>query len=1093
MRAGPRRPPAAILVLAVVLVALTLPTRAPLRPPDAVGAGTRLGPTAPSDWLAAQRTPRDPAGWQDAVVAGGRGYSRALAQAAALPVAPLAGWHEWADRGPRRIGGRITDLAFDRDRQRLYVATASGGMWASDDGGRTLAPTWPDDLPQPIGAVAVLADGTVLAGTGEANAGGGSITFGGTGLYRSADAGATWAQVGLPTSFAIARILAHPTDPSVAWVAAAGNLFVGGGDRGVFRTDDGGRSWALVLPGATDTTGGADLALDPSDPDHLIASLWDRQRTPSLRRYGGPGSGLQRSRDGGRSWTAIDGGLPSFDADSGRIAVSFAPSDPDRLYAVVTRGDGRAGGLWRSDDAAASWSLVQDGSLYRASQFIFGWWFSKVFVDPSDADRVLVPGVMLLESRDAGASVSVIGQVHPDHHALLWDPDDPARAWLATDGGLYTSLAGGAALTWVPAEVQGFTQHYTSAVSPAAPARLIAGTQDNGCLLTRGGSDAWEPTGNCGDGVQVLPHPTDPDEVIICGQYARCSRSTTFGDRVTGLSPPPGERRNWRAPIVRVPGQPQTLLIGTDRVARSADGGESWAAISSDLTLGTSPDLDYPYGTLTVLHLPPAASGGPGQEILAGTDDGLVWRTSDGGDTWSRLLAQDRWVTGVATAPQDANLVLVTTSGYFAGDEDAVLLRSSDGGGSWQPVGHDLPSAPLNAVQVLHDDAVVVASDVGVFVSYDALEAERPRWSRLGHGLPQVPVLDLDPHPATSTITAATFGRGSWRLPLTTIQRSAGTDRWHTAADIALAHHAERAAAPTRVLIASGEDFPDALAAAPIAADDAGTALLLTAADHLPVATAEALSVIGPAQVIAIGGAGAVAPEVLAAAARAAGGASAARWAGADRAATAVAVAEGSARGGAATVVLTSGDGPADALAGAPYAAAVDAPILLTGGGGLPPATEGALRHWQPRHIVALGGDAAVSAATLAAAADAAGGATTERIAGASRTGTAAALAAATAAALAAATADGGGWPDPPGGDGAPTAPEDTAVWLVSPDAWPDALGAGATGRPLLLSGVDGPDAATARALALLRPRQVRLAGGTAVLPERVADVLRGS
>ena len=992
------------------------------------------------------------------LVAGG--YAAALREAVDVPVAPLSRPHDWVERGPFATGGRITDLALHDDV--LYVATASGGLWRSDDDGRTLQPAWPRDLPQPIGAVTVTAGGVLLAGTGEANAGGGSTTFPGTGLYRSTDGGLTWAPSGLPDSATVARLVAHPTDPDVVWAAAGGDLFGPGGERGIYVSEDAGVSWTRVLEGATPTAGGADLAIDPADPDHLLASMWDRQRMPDLRRYGGSGSGLYESTDGGRSWAPISDGIPGFTDDAGRIAVAFSPADPRVAYAVVTRGDGRSAGFHRSEDGGSTWTMVTNGPRYAGSQFIFGWWFSKVFPAPEDPDRVLVPGLTLLESTDGGATFAADGRVHADHHALLWDPEDPSRAWLGSDGGLYRSTDGGRVFTWTLAEQQPFTQPYTVAVPPTDQTRVAAGFQDIGCMLADG-DEPWTSVGGCGDGVTVSPHPTDADDVIVCGQYGRCRRTTTFGGGAANLPTPPVDRAAWSAPLVRLAADPEHLLFGGNTLHRSEDGGGTWTTVSPDLTRGSSPDIDYPYGTITeILPL-----DGDGTGIVVGTDDGLVQRTDDGGATWRTLLDGDRWVTGLAAG---GRVLLVGTSGYFDGEDSPHVRASTDGGDTWVDVAAGLPDAPVNDV-VVAGDAVVVATDVGVHVTWDLLGPDGPtghpvRWYRVGADLPQAPALDLDHRDDTGLLTVATFGRGVWQTRLPRITRWAGEGRYATAVEVG---RAGAVADPVdTVVLASGEDFPDALTAAALVARAEGWRLLLTARDTLPEATAEALTDLAPATVIVVGGPAAVADRVLDEVSSLVDSGTVLRLAGDSRYATAVDVAM--AHRDVQEVLLATSGGPFDALAAAALAVQRDAVVLLTDPDALPAVTADALATLTPERVTVIGGSAVVSDEVLGGATAAAGGATGERLAGPDRFATAGVVARASA---------------PDGAD---------AVWLASGTAWVDALAAAASADPVLLVDSDGVPGVTADVLATLGPVDVRLAGGTAVVGDAVESaVLHGA
>jgi putative cell wall-binding protein/photosystem II stability/assembly factor-like uncharacterized protein len=1080
-RAG-RSLASAVSVLAVAVLvpgSLGLPPRTPAS--DAEAAWT--APGEPGAGLVAARAGAGPGA-----------YAAALAQAAAVPPAGLAGLHGWEHRGPTAAGGRLVDLALAPDGT-LFAASASGGLWRSDDGGETLAPAWPPGEAPAVGAVAVTAGGVVVAGTGEANAGGGSLAYGGTGVRRSTDGGRTWEDAGLPTSGTVADIEVHPTDPDVLWLAAGGDLFRPGGERGVYRSGDAGRTWQLVLPPATPTTGGADVAVDPADPDHLLAATWDRQRTPDRRRYGGPGSGLHRSTDGGRTWAPVGGGLPGFGADSGRIAVAFSPADGRRLYAVVTRGDGRAGGLWRSDDGGTSWARVDDDPTYEPTQFEFAWWFGRVMPAPEDPDRVLVPGLALLESTDGGVGFRRDALVHADHHDVVWDPADPSRAWLATDGGLYRSAEGGRRLTWTPASVQPVGQVYDVAVPPGAPDAVVAGFQDIGCRSTPGPDDAWAEAARCGDGTQVLAHPERPGEVVVCGQEGRCAASADLGLTTAELTLPDDGRAAWAAPVLRVPGSPDVLLFGGTRVHRSDDAGATWRPISDGLTRGPGPDPDHPFGTLTALAAAPG-----GGVVAAGTDDGQVWRTDDGGGRWRRVVDGDRWITALALL--DDGDLLVATSGYRAGDDAAQVLRVAADGGASTELGTGMPSAPVGDLAVVDDLAgaapgevrgVVAATDVGVYVAADL---SAPVWRRVagaapgavggsaaptaaadgpaaGAALPQVPVTSLDWLAASRQLTAGTYGRGVWRTSLPSLTRHAGADRYATAA--AVAATLPPGGGPVTVLVASGEDFPDALAAAAAAGlDPAATRVVLTARGRLPAASAGLLDDLEVRDVVVVGGEAAVGEAVVRDVAARAGDVPVVRVAGHSRYETAAALADlvaarqvdGPAAGryGDVVVLATAGQ-PFDALAGAPLAAARRAPVLLVDRDGLPAATADALRRLRPAAVVALGGPAAIGDAVLAEAA-AVVGATADRVAGPDRVATAAAATAALGA-----------------GDD---------VWLAGSASAADALAAAATGQPVLLvDHVRVPDT-TAAALQRRRPLHVRIAGGPAVVGDAVVAALVG-
>ncbi len=398
MKTSWKRLVAPFAVLCLVLAGLGL---VPLAP-SAAGVAGRVGlvtvdslplnangesalesePNSPgADWLLDQRITKRSVSAQS--------YQRALAQSArserrTMQAAPEYGTAEWELLGPTNIGGRVVDVAVDPLLEdTVYAATASGGVWKSTDAGVTFTYSWPDDITQAMGALAVGSDGTLYAGTGEANPGGGSITYGGTGIYRSRDQGATWEFVGLPTSGAFGRIAVDPTNPQRVFAAAAGNLYKQGGQRGLYLSEDGGDTWERVLDGQTPTTGAADIAIDLQNPNNILVGMWDHQRTPGFRMYSGEGSGVWRSGDGGLTWTEIELAHGLEPIDVGRIGVAFAPSSPSRAYAIVaSKMSGHGVGLFRSDDGGLSFTktAVAGGSLSQSS---FGWWFGRLWVDPT--------------------------------------------------------------------------------------------------------------------------------------------------------------------------------------------------------------------------------------------------------------------------------------------------------------------------------------------------------------------------------------------------------------------------------------------------------------------------------------------------------------------------------------------------------------------------------------------------------------------------------------------------------------------------------------------------------------------------------------
>ncbi|WP_373687116.1 WD40/YVTN/BNR-like repeat-containing protein, partial [Streptomyces lunaelactis] len=472
-------------LVGALLIAVPAAAAAPPGPPD-VYRPVR-GPAAPAEYRYLQKTlpgqsiPR-------------HAHEDAAAQARQLPTAG----GRWKSVGPTNIGGRIVSLALDPKRaDTLYAAAASGGIWRSTDAGQTFTSAWPDDWAQAMGAGATGPDGTLYAGTGEPNPGGGSITYEGTGLYRSTDGGAHWRSIGLRDSGAISAITVDPDNPRRIYVAAAGSLYSGGGDRGVYRSDNGGQTWQRILTGANEYTGATELVVQGKKLD---AVMWDHRRTPELRTYGGVGSGVFRSGDGGETWQRLGGGLPPQGPDVGRIGLAVAG---DRVFAIVNRTGGRFEGFYASTDAGDSWSRTPADKNLTESQSSFGWWFGKIWADPTDARHLHVAGVPLMTSKDAGATWTYDDtSMHVDQHAMVWDPRNPGRVYLGNDGGVYRSDANGDG-GWVKARHQPYTQLYSAAISPQDTSRISGGAQDNGSLRSWGGDGVNEYLGG-GGGVNLL-------------------------------------------------------------------------------------------------------------------------------------------------------------------------------------------------------------------------------------------------------------------------------------------------------------------------------------------------------------------------------------------------------------------------------------------------------------------------------------------------------------------------------------------------------------------------------------------------------------
>lgn len=766
------------LIVAMGAAALYLPAALDLArfdsvldAPVVVTDHAKSDPLEPGDWLLQRRLSGGPI--TEAQLASATRARAALREQRASRASALVG-DVWRFRGPDNIGGRILDIALDPgDINTVYVATASGGVMKSIDAGVTLAAAWPSTNAQAIGALAISPTGRLYAGVGEGGPNGSSPTLGNKGIFVSVDGAQTWQSLGLTQSARIGRITIDPSNENRLFVAATGPVFASGGERGVYRSSDAGATWELVLAGLNDTTGAADVLVDPQNPNRVYAVMWDHIRQASFRRLGGEGSGVFRSDDGGDSWVRLGGGLPAAGPDVGRIGLALAPSDPSRLYAIVIDRLGFFGSFLRSDDGGTSWITLPATSVLDSSQSSFGWWFGRVWVDPDNADRVLVAGVPLLQSLAAGANFATVSGFHVDQHALVFDPAVPGRIYLGNDGGLYRSDDNGASFSWQSADVQPFTQSYTVAVSQQDDTRLLTGTQDNRCLRSYGLAFSepleWNTFG-CGDGLEVLIDRQNQDTIYACSQRGFCLRSFNGGSSTSSIGTSVlGARRAWQAPLLIDPNDSQVLYFAADSVFRSTNRGSSWNSISPSLT-GNDPDPDdnYTFGTITALSV---AASDP-LTLYAGTDDSRVWVTRDQGATWTQSLDADlpnRWVTAIVIDPNDASRAFVSYTGYHAGDNTPYVLVTEDGGVNFDDVTADLPQAPVNDVALGPDGELVALSDIGVYLSVD----NGASWNELGDNLPTSPAMSATFHEPTRELIVATFGRGVWSASLPVADRDA--------------------------------------------------------------------------------------------------------------------------------------------------------------------------------------------------------------------------------------------------------------------------------------------------------------------------------
>ncbi|MEL6869367.1 MAG: glycosyl hydrolase [Pseudomonadota bacterium] len=681
--------------------------------------------------------------------------------------------------GPAVMSGRVSaiDGVVNEDGPiTIYVGTASGGVWKSDNGGIAYSPIF-DEHMQSIGAVRVDPSDseTIWVGTGESWVR--NTVSPGDGVYRSTDGGDRWQHMGLPNSDHIPELLVHPSNSDTVFVCALGHLWAPGGDRGVFRTTDGGETWENVLR-IDDATSCSDLAMTP-DGSVLYAGMWQVRRYPDFFESGGETSGLYRSTDGGDTWEELTDGIPA--GEKGRIAVTVAASEPQRVYATI---ESENTALYRSDDGGDSWVEKDDSGNVQMRPFYFG----ELVVDPTDPDRVYKPAFSLTLSTDGGDTFSsMFGSgfsvaIHPDHHALWINPSDPNQVVLGTDGGVYISENRG--FDWRHVANLPVSQFYHVAVDSRWPYNVYGGLQDNGSWM--GPSQApggiqnrhWENIG-FGDGFWAFPDPND-DRILFTeyqgGQLKRVDRETLEIKRIQPAAETGQDelRFNWNTPLHMSANKPGTIYYGAQYLFRSRDRGESWEAISPDLTTndpqgqrqaesgGLSIDNSTAENYTTIYSI--SESPLDHRTIWVGTDDGNVQLTRNGGRTWTNVAGNiegvptGTWVSRVEASPHDKGTAFVTFDGHRRGDMDTYLFRTTDFGATWTALTSDdidgyawvIKQDPINA------DLLYLGTEEGLYISLD----QGQNWARFSENLPRVAVHDIVVHPTEHDLVIGTHGRG---------------------------------------------------------------------------------------------------------------------------------------------------------------------------------------------------------------------------------------------------------------------------------------------------------------------------------------------
>jgi photosystem II stability/assembly factor-like uncharacterized protein len=687
--------------------------------------------------------------------------------------------------GPAVTSGRVIAFAVDpTDKAKYYVAVASGGVWKTVNSGTTFTPIFDNEGAFSIGAIALdpKNPSTVWVGTGERNSQR-SVAYG-DGVYRSDDGGRSWRNVGLKTSEHIGRIAIDPRDSNVVFVAAQGPLWSGGGERGLYKTTDGGRTWKAVIPG-TEHTGATDVVIDPNNPDTMYAATWQRRRHFYTLINGGPESAIYKSVDGGNTWARIRSGLPP--GDLGRIGLSISPADTNVVYASVEAG-GQLSGIFRTNDRGATWERMGN----RIAQ---GMYYGQIVADPKLVDRVYIPDVQMQVSDDGGRTQRAAGErlKHVDNHALWIDPANNNYLLVGCDGGIYESFDKGE--NWHFKANLPVAQFYDIAVDNAVPFyNVYGGTQDNNSLggpaksRSQSGivNSDWIMT-NGGDGFQTRIDPTDPNIIYAESQNGGLVRyDKRTGERVS-IAPMEGkgiesQRYNWDSPLIISPHSHTRLYFAGHKLFKSDNRGDDWKVISGDLSRGIDrntlpvmgkvwgPDAIAKHQSTALYGNASALSESPKKQglIYIGTDDGLIQITENDGGSWRKVdeipgVPKNAYVQRVLASLHDANTVYALINNHQNGDFKPYIVKSTDAGRTWTSIKGNLPergSTYAIAEDHVNPNLLFVGTEFGAFFTVDG----GAKWIQLRSGLPVIAVRDIAIQREMNDLLLGTFGRGIYVL-----------------------------------------------------------------------------------------------------------------------------------------------------------------------------------------------------------------------------------------------------------------------------------------------------------------------------------------
>ncbi|MBK6587604.1 MAG: glycosyl hydrolase [Acidobacteria bacterium] len=683
--------------------------------------------------------------------------------------------------GPAVTSGRVIAFAVDpNDRAKYYVAVASGGVWKTVNAGTTFTPVFDNEGAFSIGAIAMdpKNPSTVWVGTGERNSQR-SVGYG-DGVYRSDDGGRSWRNVGLKTSEHIGRIAIDPRDSNVVFVAAQGPLWSGGGERGLYKTTDGGRTWKAVIPG-TENTGATDVVIDPSNPDVMYAATWQRRRHFYTLINGGPESAVYKSTDGGNTWTRLRSGIPP--GDLGRIGLSISPADTSVVYATI-EASGQLSGIFRSSDRGATWERM-------SPTIAQGMYYGQIVADPKDVDRVYIPNVQFQVSDDGGRTQRGLGErlKHVDNHAIWVDPKNTNYMIVGCDGGVYETFDAGS--NWNFKGNLPVAQFYDVTVDTAVPFyNVYGGLQDNNSIggpartrETSGIANADWFTTNGGDGFTSRVDPTDPNIIYAESQNGGLVRfDKRTGERV-GIAPLEGkgiesQRYNWDSPFIISPHSNTRLYFAGHKLFKTDNRGDDWKVISGDLSRGIDrntlpvmgkvwgPDAIAKHQSTALWGNASALSESPKKAglIYIGTDDGLIQITENDGGSWRKVdkiegIPELSYVHRILASQHDANTAYAVFNNHQNGDFKPYLVKSTDAGKTWTSIASNLPargSTYAIAEDHVNPNLLFVGTEFGAFFSVDG----GGKWIQMRGGLPTIAVRDIAIQKTENDLVLGTFGRG---------------------------------------------------------------------------------------------------------------------------------------------------------------------------------------------------------------------------------------------------------------------------------------------------------------------------------------------